>query len=86
MKAKVYKEEELISKFKKDFKLLTEKDIEYCSWLCSWSFVKHSSGQIVKCEGTPENKWRILGANWLFPMEIGQLVLGIKKPTKKKQW
>ena len=86
MKVRVYQEEELKSKHKKDFKPMTEKDIEYCSWLCSWSFVKHSSGQIVKCEGTPENKWRILGTSGLFPMEIGQSILEIKKPRKSKQW
>jgi len=86
MKVRVYKEDELKSKYKKNFNPMVEKDIEYSSWLGSWSFVKHSSGQIVKCEATSEKKWRILGTNGFFPMETCQLVLGIKKPIKKKQW
>ena len=48
MKVRVYKEDELKSKHKKDFKPMTDKDIEYSSWLGSWGFVSHSSGQIVK--------------------------------------
>ena len=86
MKVKVYKKEDLVLKFNKDFKPLTERDIEICSWLCSWSYVTHSSGQIVKCEGTVDDKWRILGKNACFPMAVGQMVLQIKKPAPKKQW
>lgn len=86
MKVRIYKEEELKTKYGKEFKPMTAKDIELCTWLCAWNYVKHSSGQIVKCEGTPENKWRILGTNGLFPMQEGQMVLGIKKPAKKKEW
>lgn len=86
MKVRVYQEEELKSKHKKDFKPMTEKDIEYCVWLGSWSFVKHSSGQIIKCEAIDNNKWRVLGTNGLFPMEVGQSILEIKKPRKSKQW
>ncbi len=86
MKVRIYKEDELKAKYSKEFKPMTAKDIELCTWLCAWNYVKHSSGQIVKCEGTPENKWRILGTNGLFPMQEGQMVLGIKKPAKKKEW
>jgi hypothetical protein len=86
MKVRIYKEDELKAKYGKEFKPMTAKDIELCTWLCAWNYVKHSSGKIVKCEGTPENKWRILGTNGLFPMQEGQMVLGIKKPAKKKEW
>lgn len=86
MKARVYNEEDLKTKYGKEFKPMSDKDVEYSAWLGSWSYVKHSSGHIVKCEGTPEKKWRILGTNGLFPMEVGQMVLGIKKPAKKKEW
>ena len=85
MKAPIYTEQDL-AKYGKQLAPITQEQIKLETWLCGWVFVKHSSGHIVKCEATRDNKWRILGTKGAFPIEEGQLYFGTKKPTKKKEW